>query len=630
MLRDYLLPFPDFFPLTMNPAFTGLAPPTLQVPFPVPMPFPALYPAPVTGVLPPSLDALGQPYSHQYGPMLTYIMPPALLARAISAQGGLARPPPPFQHAAADYPPGWEAHGQPYAAAAPHLTASAIKARAQASAALASARGAAGLRDGELPLGRFRLPGLEQILADSSEFEFDGGRSINGSDGGGGSEALSDMVCAAAAGRNVVGHAHPVDDDSLRDMAGTSFSRQQSAADRQGLAESLREVSLAAMLAPSASARFPGTGGSFRLPSHQGLRPIASGGSSSSSGDGSSGVMFPAAPASDANTATAGMAAWGGSDGGAGAPPRSGGGSISGERSLASSLGSVTQQVGGMSSTSSSSVGSQTAPVRSVSSQSQDPRDEEVRESGASLPGAVDLPPPPADQQVPSGSATVSGTPLPSSPLPEPQILIQQQSSSGSSSRGSIDQVREATEGALVPADPGSTAPAAGEEADPQWSYEQFDGTADGRQDGTPGQPSGRTSWRDLMPHPASARPGGPRLPSPAAARQPLELSSGGRDVAAVGRVPSPAFLSDDYRDVTAQPAFFADVYVEADTVTSEAPKFSGAPLTASPGQANARVAPSLLCHPPPGTEPLIGLWSIPPVHTCFLTQSVIPGGVIP
>ena len=351
------------------------------------------------------------------------------------------------------------------------------------------------------------------------------------------------------------------------------------------------------MLAPSASARFPGTGGSFRLPSHQGLRPIASGGSSSSSGDGSSGVMFPAAPASDANTATAGMAAWGGSDGRVGAPPQSGGGSISGERSLASSLGSVTQQVGGMSSTSSSSVGSQTAPVRSVSSQSQDPRDKEVRESGATLPGAVDLPPPPADQQVPSGSATVSGTPLPSSPLPEPQILIQQQSSSGSSSRGSIDQVRETTEGALEPADPGSTAPAAGEEADPQRSYEQLDGTADGRPDGIPGQPSGRTSWRDLMPRPASARPGGPRLPSPAAARQPPELSSGGREVAAVGqpRVPPPAFLSDEYRDVTAQPAFFADVYVEADTVTSEAPKFSGAPLTASPGQANAAVDPPLL-----------------------------------
>jgi hypothetical protein len=57
----------------------------------------------------------------------------------------------------------------------------------------------AGLYDGELPLGRFQLPGLEKILSDSTEFEF------LDSDGSADSVALVSAV-RRAAGRGVTGH----------------------------------------------------------------------------------------------------------------------------------------------------------------------------------------------------------------------------------------------------------------------------------------------------------------------------------------------------------------------------------------------------------------------------------------
>ena len=126
------------------------------------MPFPALYPTPVAGVtgMPAPGHETGQPqYNHlQYGPMLTYIMPPALLARAVNAQGGIASASSSQIDPQAPLAP--PASAQPYHSLE---TPSAIKARAQAAAALAAARGAGGLRDRELPLGRFRLPGLEQV-----------------------------------------------------------------------------------------------------------------------------------------------------------------------------------------------------------------------------------------------------------------------------------------------------------------------------------------------------------------------------------------------------------------------------------------------------------------------------------
>ena len=211
------------------------------------MPFPALYPTPVTGItnLPPGPgQAAAAMHSSQYGPMLTYIMPPALLARAISAQGGGAsehsqpppRTPPPVSH--------------PYSQL--HLTASAIKAQAQADAALMAARGAGGLQDGDLPLGRFRLPGLAQILADSSEFDFDGGGRLSMEADG----AQGGLVRALASGRDIAGRAwggglergrdqlHQAGPDLTSSLWGGAVQGQQ------GLTDSFRTTNLAGVLPP--------------------------------------------------------------------------------------------------------------------------------------------------------------------------------------------------------------------------------------------------------------------------------------------------------------------------------------------------------------------------------------------
>ena len=197
----------DVEPVMFTLLLAGFMPATIHVPYPVPVPLFGSYPG-----VSPVVDraALTWPSAVPPGPA---VPSPALLARALAA----AAPTPTSQ--------------------ALTSAAAAARAEAQAAASLASVRGMAGLRDTDLPMGRFRLPGLEKILADSSA-EFDPAASTSSAD----SVMMLPTLREALTGIGATGRAISAEHSERREA--------RDAAEQRVLDESLREVSLQTMMAP--------------------------------------------------------------------------------------------------------------------------------------------------------------------------------------------------------------------------------------------------------------------------------------------------------------------------------------------------------------------------------------------